>query len=237
MSETPTTVVLLHGFAATPRHWDRVVAALPAGRFAPTALDLADADPPTPAGVRALVEAIVPERFVLVGYSMGGRLALDFALAAPARIERLVLVSTSAGIEDATERAARRASDEALAASIEREPIEAFVARWQAVALFARDPDWVKEAVAVDERRCSPAVLAASLRAFGPGVMGPMWGRLHELEMPAAILAGAEDANYVRAGRRLADALPRSSLEVVPGVGHRLALEAPEAVVRAITGE
>jgi 2-succinyl-6-hydroxy-2,4-cyclohexadiene-1-carboxylate synthase len=229
-------VVLLHGFAATARHWDAVIEALAAERFAPIALNLTDADPLTPAGVTQLVAAATAEPFILVGYSMGGRLALSAALELGERVSRLVLVSASAGIEDAGERAARRRADEALAAEIERGSIEQFVARWRGVELFASDPEWVKEEVAVDERRCTPAQLAACLRGLGVGAIAPMWERLATLAIPVAVLAGEDDAAYLRAGRRLAAAVPQASFRAVERVGHRVALQAPEAVAEAIAG-
>lgn len=232
----PTPVVFLHGFAATARHWDRVIAALPRARFTPVALNVIDADPLTPDGVARLVGECTEGQFVLAGYSMGGRLALHTALAAGERVERLVLISTSAGIEDAGERIVRRAADDALAEQIERESIAAFIERWRAVPLFACDPDWVKAEVADDERRCSSAQLAACVRNLGAGAMTPMWGRLHELRMPVAVLAGEQDATYESIGRRLAAGIADSTFRAVSGVGHRLALEAPGAVVDALAG-
>ena len=227
-------VVLLHGFAGTARHWDRVVDALEPGRVEPLALDLADADPLTLDGVAALVAARAPQRFELAGYSMGGRAALHVALAMPERVSRLVLISASAGLDDDLERAARREADEALAAAIETEGIEAFIASWREVPLFAGDPPEVRDAVARDERRSTPRTLAASLRGLGPGAVEPMWGRLGELRMPVAILAGERDRRYVGLGQRLAGAIPGATLEIVPGAGHRLALEAPAAVAAAL---
>jgi 2-succinyl-6-hydroxy-2,4-cyclohexadiene-1-carboxylate synthase len=234
-----STAVLLHGFAGTARHWDRVIAASAPAGVEPLAVELAEADPLTPDGVAMLVSARAPARFVLAGYSMGGRAALYAALGLglAGRVERLVLLSAGAGIEDPAERAQRRAEDEALAASIEREGIEWFVARWRDVPLFAGDPPWVADAVAHEERACDPAVLAASLRGLGPGSMAPMWDRLGELALPVAVLAGARDARYVAQGRRLASAIPRATFEVVAGAGHRLALEAPHAVARALHAE
>jgi len=229
-----TPAVLLHGFAGTARHWDRVVAALPRGHDNALALEIADARAPTPGGVVALVAARAPERFVLAGYSLGGRVALHVALAMPGRVERLVLVSASAGIEDPGARADRHAADEALAAQIEQLGIEWFVERWRSVPLFAGDPAWVADAVAEEERRCDPAVLAASLRGLGPGSMAPMWDRLGELAMPVAVLAGERDERYVAEGRRLADGIPDATLDVIAGAGHRLALEAPDAVAQAL---
>ena len=231
----PIPVVLLHGFAGTARHWDRVIAELPEGRFATVALNLADADPLTPDGVTRLVcGAIAAEPAILVGYSMGGRLALHAALAIPDRIVRMVLVSASAGIEDRSEREARRVADDALAAEIERNSIESFISRWRAQPLFAHDPDQVAEEIAADERRCTPAELAAMLRGLGPGTIAPMWDRLGELTMAVTILAGERDPAYVLHGRRIAAGTGRSTFRRVPGVGHRVALQAPREVARAL---
>jgi 2-succinyl-6-hydroxy-2,4-cyclohexadiene-1-carboxylate synthase len=223
----PSEPVLLHGFAGTARHWDRLGAEA-------LAIDLARADPLTPDGVTALVAERAPARFTLAGYSMGGRLALHVALALPERVRRLVLVSASAGIEDPGERARRREADEKLAASIEREGVDSFVRYWRSVPLFADDPPWVADAVEEDERRNDAATLAATLRAFGPGAMTPMWDRLGELAMPVAVLAGERDERYVAQARRLAAALPDAVLTIVPGAGHRLAIEAPRAVTAAL---
>ena len=124
----PTTVVLLHGFAGTGRAWDPVVARLGRERYRQLVPDLRGhgaaraARPVTFDTCVADVLAAAPERFVLCGYSMGGRIALHVALAAPERVERLVLVATTAGIDDEAERAARRADDERLRPSPTRRP-------------------------------------------------------------------------------------------------------------------
>jgi pimeloyl-ACP methyl ester carboxylesterase len=95
----------------------------------------------------------------------------------------------------------------------------------------------VADEVAADERRLTPAALAASLRGLGPGAMAPMWDRLGELAMPVSVLAGARDTRYVEQGRRLVAAIRDATLEIVAGAGHRLALEAPAAAARALCPE
>jgi 2-succinyl-6-hydroxy-2,4-cyclohexadiene-1-carboxylate synthase len=231
-----TPVVLLHGFATTARHWDRVIAALPPERYTPIALKLTDADPLTPDSVAGLVAACTDEPFILVGYSMGGRLALHTALKIPDRIARLVLISTSAGIEDGDKRADRKAADDLLSDEIEQSSISSFVARWRALPLFAQDPAWVHDEVAADERRCTSGQLAAMLRGLGAGAMAPMWERLGELRMPVAILAGEYDAAYDALGRRLAASTDNSTFRSAPGAGHRVALQSPGEVVSALAG-
>src|SRR5256714_15551843 len=127
------TIVLLHGFAGTHRTWDRVTARLDRERYRPLAVDLRghganrDARPIGFVECCADVLATAPERFVLCGYSMGGRIAQHVALAAPERVSRLVLVSTTAGLGDPQQRAARPLAAGDLAAKIERATLEEFI--------------------------------------------------------------------------------------------------------------
>jgi 2-succinyl-6-hydroxy-2,4-cyclohexadiene-1-carboxylate synthase len=234
------TVVLLHGFAGTRHGWDLVADRLDRERYRPLALDIRghgtarDRRPITFAACAADVAAAAPERFVLCGYSMGGRIALHVALAHPERVSRLVLVATTAGIPDPDERAARRAADEALAAEIERGTIQDFATRWTAQPLFARTPPQAAAFWRSDLLRNDPRALAAALRGLGPGAMTPLWDRLGELTMPATVLAGERDARFATAGRHLAARLPAARLLIVPGGGHGLPREAPQAVAAAI---
>jgi 2-succinyl-6-hydroxy-2,4-cyclohexadiene-1-carboxylate synthase len=234
-------IVLLHGFSGTRRTWDRVVALLGAERYSPQALELRGhgaAGERRPIGFAEVVEdvlAAAPARFVLCGYSMGARIALHVALAAPERVTRLVLIGATAGIEDDAERAARRASDEALAARLERGTIEEFAATWRDQPLFAGDPAWVAEEARGDQRRNDPAALAAVLRGLGTGVMEPLWARLGELTMPVTLVAGERDAKFRDLAERLRAGLPDARVAVVPGAGHAVHLEAPGALVDLIT--
>jgi 2-succinyl-6-hydroxy-2,4-cyclohexadiene-1-carboxylate synthase len=238
----PTTVVLLHGFAGTRRAWDPVLERLDRERYTALAPDLRghgdarDARPVSFAACVADVLAAAPARFVLCGYSMGGRIAQHVALAAPERVERLVLVATTAGIEDEAARAARRADDERLAAFAQGASIEAFADRWAAQPLFAGTPPEAARIWREDILRNDAGALAAVLRGIGTGAMEPLWERLRTLAVPATVLAGAEDPKFVALGRRLAATLPDAELVVVPGAGHGLPREAPQAVVAALDG-
>jgi 2-succinyl-6-hydroxy-2,4-cyclohexadiene-1-carboxylate synthase len=233
-------VVLLHGFSGTHHAFDGVVASLERERYRPLALDLPGhgaagaARPITFDSCTAAVLDAAPARFDLCGYSMGGRVALQVALAAPERVARLVLVSTSAGIEDPDARARRREADRALAERLEREPLEDFVERWRTQPLFADDPPHVDALAREDQRRNRAQDLAEVLRGVGVGEMQPLWRRLGELRMPAAVLAGERDTRYVALGRRMAAALAHGGLAVIAG-GHNLALENPQGVAAALT--
>jgi 2-succinyl-6-hydroxy-2,4-cyclohexadiene-1-carboxylate synthase len=236
----PENQVLLHGFAGTRRTWDGVVERLAPERYTPLALDLPGhgdaADVPSPITFAACVEHVLansPAHFTLCGYSLGGRVGLNVALAAPERVLRLVLVSSTAGIADEAERAARRAADDALADGLETRSFADFMDRWQAQPGFAGDPPEVHAAMRAEQQRNDPHALATVLRGIGTGAMPPLWDRLRELQMPVTVLVGERDTKFHAPGRRMVELLPNAELEIVPG-GHRLPLESPAAVAGAI---
>lgn len=239
MSES---VVLLHGFGGTSRAFDGVVGALDHERYRPIPLDLPghgslSRDIEAPITFQSCVESVLersPQRFVLCGYSLGGRVALHLAIAARQRVSRLVLVSTTAGIEDPDARRQRVASDERLAQRLESGSYEEFVESWRGQPLFADQAPEARALATEDNMRNSPEGLAASLRGVGAGRMQPLWGRLAQLRMPVVVLAGERDGKYVAIGRRLAGALPDAELRIVQG-GHGLLLESPGAVAAAIS--
>jgi len=159
-------LVLVHGFSQTHRAFDGVIAGLAGKRYRPMAPDLpghgaaAGRRPISLASCVADLADLAPPNFVLCGYSQGGRIALQLALTHPRRVSRLVLISATAGIDDPSARSARREADEALAARIEGEPLEDFVARWRGQPLFAGEPEDVRAAAVADQLRNSTRGLA-----------------------------------------------------------------------------
>ena len=237
----PESIVLLHGFGGTHRAWDGVLERLDPGRYLPVALDLpGHGQAPNsgrPISFSGCVEDVLarsPERFSLCGYSMGGRIALALAIRAPERVGHLVLVSTTAGIDDPSERALRRASDERLAVQLETVPFEDFIESWRTQPLFADEPSEVGALARADQRCNRPDALAAALRGAGTGQMEPLWGRLGELEMPVMVVVGERDAKFRALGGRMVALLANARLIVVPG-GHNLPLESPAAIAEVIS--
>jgi 2-succinyl-6-hydroxy-2,4-cyclohexadiene-1-carboxylate synthase len=229
-------VVLLHGFTQTRQSWRRTIAA---GRYRAIAPDLpghglASERLASFAACASYVRALADGPCTLVGYSMGGRIALYTALVFPGVVERLVLIGASPGIADPAEREQRRRADAELADRIEAIGVEAFAEEWGAQPLFAGQDARVSAAAHADRLRNTASGLAAALRGLGTGVMEPLWGRLGELTMPVTLVVGERDAKFRAIAEQMSGAIAGSRVELVAGAGHAAQLERPEGVAAAI---
>ncbi len=161
----------------------------------------------------ALLHHLDIDRTALLGYSLGGRVALHFAVEAPQLLWALVIESASPGIEDDMERDARFGSDAQLAASIESDGIEAFVDRWQAQPLFASQRSCPPTCSSEQRRQRldnSALGLANSLRGMGAGAQRWLLPELPQSDVPTLFLAGALDERYAATGARHGRRRPRT---------------------------
>lgn len=233
---TGPRLVLLHGFGQTARCWGPLAAALATDHEvlrldAPGHGGSAHVTADLPSTGRLVAEA--GGRATYVGYSMGARMALHVATEAPASVRGLVLIGGTPGIDDAGERAARRAHDANLAARIRREGVDAFVARWLDQPMFAAlGPEGRFD----DERRRNTADgLATSLELAGTGAQSPLWERLGDLDVPVLVVAGVDDERYAAIARRTVDTIGQSAtLALVPDAGHSAHLERPAATIALV---
>lgn len=235
-------LVLLHGFTHTGASWDPVRSELGESyrALAPDIRGHGSAAERQPVSLEAVLddlEALADGRFTLAGYSMGGRLALHYAVVRPARVERLVLLGASPGIADRVEREDRRRADERLAAEIERSSIEEFASRWETTPLLAGQPAGVLESVRADRLRSTPAGLARALRGLGAGALAPLWDRLSDLTMPVTLVVGERDRKFLGIAEKMAVEIPEAEVVVVRGAGHAVHLEAPRRVAEIVGGE
>lgn len=170
------------------------------------------------------------EGAALVGYSLGGRLALHAALRDPGRYAALITVGTSAGIEDPAARAERAEADARLADWMDGRQIEDVVSVWERQPLFADQSDALVEEQRAGRLACDPLDLASLLRSAGQGAMAPVWPELGRLTMPVLTIAGERDQRYTDAARRLAESVPRGRAATVEHAGHAAHLQRPELV-------
>lgn len=237
-------LLLLHGFSGSLRSWDHLVPWL-AVRAYVIRLDLIGhgrSAAPAEASrytfewacrdLEALLDLLGVAHTDVLGYSMGGRLALYFALERPERVRRLLLESASPGIEDAEERARRKRSDAALARRIEDDGVGAFVAYWETQPLLQLSAE-VDAALRrrLHEGRLNnrPVGLANSLRGMGAAEQPPLWSRLAHLKPRLALMVGERDERYCAIGRRMHAAVASSTLEICRGAGHTVHLDRPTA--------
>lgn len=237
------TLVLLHGFTGCAANWSPLfpLLAIPGRRL--IAFDLpghGQADAPADPERYSMAECeadllaaldmlgVQPREAILLGYSMGGRIALSTAFSGFFRA--LVLESASPGLASAQEREQRRQSDHALAERIERDGVEAFVAYWEKLPLFASQdhlPDDAKSALHNQRLKNRARGLANSLRGVGTGAQPALHTRLPELDLPVLLLAGELDTKFCQIARQMASSLPAASLHIVPAAGHTIHLEQP----------
>jgi 2-succinyl-6-hydroxy-2,4-cyclohexadiene-1-carboxylate synthase len=178
-----------------------------------------------------LAEVLPDEPFILGGYSLGGRVALHFAIRHRERVRQLVLLSATPGIADEMERRTRRERDEALATHIESVGVDTFLDEWLAQPMFRSLPTDGPERTA---RSCDARGLANSLRFSGTGTQRDLTTTLSSLEIRTLILAGANDAKFVAEAARLQNSSSLSTCALVPDAGHAAHLERPRAVADLI---
>lgn len=238
-------LLLLHGFTGTHRSWASLAERW-ATRYFVVAPDLpghgqteTPEDPEslsmrqTAARLAQLLDQLSIAKAAVIGYSMGGRLALHAAWLHPNRIAALILESASPGLADVDARRTRRNNDEALADTIEARGLSWFVPYWANQPLFAQQA----EAVRAEENRIrhtqSPHGLAQSLRGAGTGRQDSLWHELPALGMPVLLITGRKDEKFCRTAEKMRDMMPHSEWVVVDQAGHTVHGEAPDAFYQA----
>jgi 2-succinyl-6-hydroxy-2,4-cyclohexadiene-1-carboxylate synthase len=243
-------LVALHGFtgegadfaplrAALPDSWDVVSPDFPG--HGSRRGDRALADYSLASHLDTITAAVgATEDVVLLGYSMGGRLALHWTLAHPGRCRRLVLIGASPGLATATAREERRLADGALATFLRTEGLERFYKYWHNQpllhALF-RLPEPVLGPLRDRRAANHPEGLALSLENVGTGALPSLWERLGELRLPVDLVTGELDPKFCQLAREMGPVIPRARLSVVEGAGHAVHLERPNDLTSLLLAE
>ncbi len=172
----------------------------------------------------------------LIGYSMGGRVALTLACRRPERVVSLSLIGASAGLADPAARAVRAASDDDLAADLEADP-PAFIDRWMHNPLFATQERLGPGAWAVSRSQRlanDPVAMARSLRMGGTGRMVPLHHILRACTMPVGLIVGSLDEKFQAIAADLALVLPCADITSIANSGHATHVEQPDATAAAV---
>lgn len=238
------TIVFLHGFTGSTKTWHEVIANLPED-YRLISIDLiGHGKTASPKQVACytmeqqveLLEAFFTWKdintFDLIGYSMGGRVALAYALTYPQRLSKLVLESSSPGLEDWQDREARMESDYLLAAKIQSEGVESFIDYWQDIALFKSQKSLpVEQQRAIREERLQQSAigLANSLRGMGTGQQKSYWDKLSKYSKPVVLLSGELDAKFIKKAQQMTALFPQCVHRTILKSGHAIHVENPQS--------
>ncbi|MDW0110179.1 2-succinyl-6-hydroxy-2,4-cyclohexadiene-1-carboxylate synthase [Sporosarcina aquimarina] len=235
-------IVFLHGFTGSSETWREVISHLGDG-FQTAVIDLwghGRSDSPensTDYEMRKQIEDLEQvfsqlnlQKFILVGYSMGGRVALGYAAAHPERIQALVLESASPGLKTESERSERMQRDAKLAGRLLTKPIEDFVDFWENLALFNSQkalPAVKQEAIRAERLSQNPRGLANSLLGIGTGSQPSYWGVLSSLTFPLTLVTGSCDAKFETIAGEMKNSLKNVRHVSVKNAGHAIHVEKP----------
>ncbi|MFZ5897466.1 MAG: 2-succinyl-6-hydroxy-2,4-cyclohexadiene-1-carboxylate synthase [Myxococcota bacterium] len=237
-------LLLLHGFTGAPSSWQALIPELGVFGEIVTPLLTGHGRPATALEVQSfeeevdrLAELLAPGRWEVAGYSLGARLVLGLLVRHQERFSRAILISGRPGLESDAERLRRIEQDEALATSLERDALEAFVESWEQQPLFAtqtRLPEAVRAAERSRRTSHEARGLAHSLRVTGLGHMPNYWNALEQLHLPVEVVAGALDPAFCALGEAVVGKLPNARFTRISEAGHNLLIEQPREVARII---
>ena len=235
------TLVALHGFTGSTATWHNLAQAIPNVRV--IAIDLiGHGQTATPEqtqrfsmgeqlqDLEKLFCQLNVEKFTLLGYSMGGRIALSYAISFPGRVQKLVLESASPGLRTIEERNERSERDDILAQKIITNGLVSFVNAWENIPLFASQrhlSDPVREAIRTERLSQKEEGLAGSLRGIGTGTQPSNWHCLDQLELPVLLITGSLDEKFCQIALEMKALLKTVRHITVNDAGHAIHVENP----------
>lgn len=242
MEGTGPAVLLLHGFTGCKENWDSLSTLLSTD-FQVITVDLighGKTDSPNEVeryeiesvcnDIKTLLLELNLKKVHLLGYSMGGRVALAFTCLYPGFVQSLILESSSPGLLDEEEKKKRIQADEKLALMIENEGIEAFTDYWEAIPLFETQRKLsIKKQLSIRSQRLknSPTGLANSLRGMGTGKQPSYWDKLSSINISVLLICGDLDEKFCFIAENMNKKLQNATINKVMAVGHAIHVEQP----------
>nr|WP_204556659.1 2-succinyl-6-hydroxy-2,4-cyclohexadiene-1-carboxylate synthase [Bacillus ectoiniformans] len=236
-------LLLLHGFTGDHSTWNGVIDQLQS-TYTCVAVDLIGHGKTDKnfSAKRYQVEAVAHDMkklmnqlghpaFHVLGYSMGGRLALTLAVLFPESVKSLMLESASPGLKTTEERMNRRQADARLAERIRRDGVESFVDYWEDIPMFESQkklPKKRRDEVRMQRLENSVSGLALSLEGMGTGIQPSWWDHLSDLKMPVLLITGTLDEKFTAIAEEMSRKLPNAVRKEVFSAGHAIHVEDEE---------
>lgn len=232
------TILLLHGFTGSQQTWKSLKKVL-RNDFQVITIDLPGHGKTIgkPRNMKECVKdlsnflkEIKVEQAHVIGYSMGGRVALSFAMMHKKQVASLILEGSSPGLKTESERRNRRKLDKQLAQRLRQEGLEAFVSYWENIPLFStqrRLPEEVQEKIRNERLSQRIEGLADSLVYMGTGAQPSWWSSLKECSIPTKLIVGELDQKFVHINKEMQQLMPRAELTIIEDAGHAPHIERP----------
>ncbi|MFO1444268.1 2-succinyl-6-hydroxy-2,4-cyclohexadiene-1-carboxylate synthase [Bacillus sp. Bva_UNVM-123] len=186
-----------------------------------------------------ILEKLEIEQTDILGYSMGGRLALTFAMKYPEKVRKLILESSSPGLDNEEERKKRRLQDEKLAEQIRMNGLETFIHYWENIPLFRsqqRLPETTRNLIRKQRMSNNEIGLINSLYGMGTGSQPSWWGSLEQLTIPTLIMTGSLDNKFCHIANEMTKSLKNSQWQTIEDCGHAIHVENPEIFGTIVSG-
>lgn len=235
---------LLHGFMGSLHDFDKIAPHLPGTVLVPDLLGHGLSTSQIPSSRFTVIRQVKDlisltshfkiSKLNLVGYSMGGRLALSLSLKYPQVISHLFLESSTAGIENKQARQLRQQHDSGLVKKLQTIPLKAFVKQWASQPLFnsqTKLPLDLQEQIELQRKNQDAQGLVGSLKSFGTGVMPNFWPQLSKCQIPITLICGFRDQKFRKITLKMAQRFPHVKRMVIPKAGHNVHLEKPQQYI------
>jgi|SRR5690625_516149 len=239
-------LVLLHGFTGSHQTWEECIKTWE-NDYKVISLDLPGHGRTKIQSIRTMrmfctdlnyfLKELTIDKAHILGYSMGGRVALSFAIQYPEKVRTLMLESASPGLKTAKERMERQRQDAILAEQILKNGIVRFVNDWENIPLFETQKQLkpvIREKIRQERLSQSPQGLADALRYMGTGTQPSNWGKLQELLMPVLLIVGRFDEKFIQTNQRMQQGVRDAELRIIEQAGHCIHVEQPEKFVKMV---
>ena len=242
-------LLFLHGFTGSSEDWKPIAAQVDKS-FSTIGIDLIghgkSASPENEElysaeavanQIKNIIDLTTKGKIIPVGYSMGGRAALNFAIKYPEKAAALILESTNTGIEDEELRKERIKSDNEIIQFIKTHTIGEFVDFWMEKEIFntqRRFSEEKRNRIKEAKLRNNPVGLANSLNGFGTGKMLPLFVNLKGIKCSTLLITGKLDTKFTKINKEILNLFPKAEHKVIKNAGHNTHLEEPGDFIKEL---